>query len=186
MNQQGATRAGIVSGLCAGCTENETLESSIRTQFTMIHGSLNKFIASGGSADSGSLWEQDSDCMTKSPSHNAQAPLPTTARRRRISSKRTSRRCGRRRSDLPAPLNAALWTIFLVASLNWGSEQSFITKPRPWSRRSGRWWVLQQGHHGEGLQELEVQNLGCCYFWRQFYKIKLFSICTSANLFLLQ
>jgi hypothetical protein len=22
--------------------------------------------------------------------------------------------------------------------------------------------VLQQGHHGEGLQELEVQDIGCC------------------------
>jgi hypothetical protein len=32
MNQQGATRAGIVSGLCAGYTENET----------MSYGDLNK------------------------------------------------------------------------------------------------------------------------------------------------
>ncbi len=44
-----------------------------------------------------------------------------------------------------APLNAALWTILRVASLNWGSEQSFITKPRPWSRRSGRWWGPSPG-----------------------------------------
>ena len=55
MNQQGATRAGIVSGPCAGCTENETMETSMRTQFTVIQGSLHKFIASGGSADRGSL-----------------------------------------------------------------------------------------------------------------------------------
>ncbi len=27
--------------------------------------------------------------------------------------------------------------------------------------------VLQQGHHGEGLQELEVRNLVWFYFWRQ-------------------
>ena len=106
---------------------------------------FDEFIASGGSADRGSLWEQDSDCKTEISSHNAQAPLPTTARRRRISLRRTSRRCGRRRSDLPAPLNAALWTIFRVASLNWGSEQSFITNPGPWSQRSGRWWGPSTG-----------------------------------------
>jgi hypothetical protein len=44
MNQQGATRAGIVSGLCAGCTVNDTMETSIRTQFTMIHGCLNNLL----------------------------------------------------------------------------------------------------------------------------------------------
>jgi hypothetical protein len=31
------------------------METSIRTQFTMINESLKKFIASGGSADRGSL-----------------------------------------------------------------------------------------------------------------------------------
>ncbi len=55
MNQQGAARAGIVSGPCAGCNENETMETSMRTQFTVIQGSLHKFIASGESADRGSL-----------------------------------------------------------------------------------------------------------------------------------
>ncbi len=32
-----------------------------------------------------------------------------------------------------------------MASLNWGSDQSFITKPRSWSRRSGRWWGPSRG-----------------------------------------
>ncbi len=29
--------------------------------------------------------------------------------------------------------------------------------------------VLQQGHRGEGLRELEVQDLGCRKCWRQFF-----------------
>jgi hypothetical protein len=85
------------------------------------------------------------DCKTKRPAHSAQATLPTTARGRRLGSRRTSWKCGRRRSDLPAPLYAALWTILHGASLNWGSGQSFITKPRTWSRRSGRWWGPSPG-----------------------------------------
>ncbi len=46
---------------------------------------------------------------------------------------------------LPAPLNAALWAILHGASLNWGSEQSFTTKPMPWSWRSWRWWGPSPG-----------------------------------------
>ncbi len=72
-------------------------------------------------------------------------PLPTTARGRRIGARRTLWRCGRRRSGLSAPLTAALLTILCGAFLNWGSEHSFTTKPRPWSQRSGSWCGLSPG-----------------------------------------
>ncbi len=35
-----------------------------------------------------------------------------------------------------------------------------------------------QGHHGEGLHKLQVQDRGCLYSWRQFYWISWFSITT--------
>jgi hypothetical protein len=43
-----------------------------------------------------------------------------------------------------------------------------------------------QGHHGEGLHKLQVQYRGCLYSCWQFYWISWFSICKSANFFLLQ
>ncbi len=46
--------------------------------------------------------------------------------------------------------------------------------------------VPYQGHPGEGLHKLQVQDQGCLYSWRQFYWISWFSICLSANVFLLQ
>jgi hypothetical protein len=58
------------------------------------------------------------DCKTKRPAHSAQATLPKTTRGRRLGSRGTSWRSGRRRSNLPAPLLAALWTIMRGAFLN--------------------------------------------------------------------
>ncbi len=46
------------------------------------------------------------------------ALLPTISRGHRMGSWSTLRRCGRRRSGLPAPLTATLWTILRGASLN--------------------------------------------------------------------
>ncbi len=43
--------------------------------------------------------------------------------------------------------------------------------------------VLCQGHPGEGLHKLQVQDRGYPYSWRQFYWINLFSICISAIFF---
>ena len=58
----------------------------------------------------------------------------------RTESTRTSRRCGTRRSGLPAHLTAAFWTILCGASQSYRSMQSLTTKPRIWSRRWRRWW----------------------------------------------
>jgi hypothetical protein len=43
---------------------------------------------------------------------------------------RTSRRCGTRRSGLPAHLSTAFWTILCVAFLRYRSVQSLTTKSR--------------------------------------------------------
>ena len=43
-----------------------------------------------------------------------------------------------------------------------------------------------QGHPGEGLHKLQVQDRGCLFSLRQFYLKSLFSICISANFLLLQ
>jgi hypothetical protein len=67
----------------------------------------------------------------RSPLHlpAGQQPLPKTARGCRPGSKRTLRRCGWRRSGVPACLTATLLTILYVASLNKGPMQSLATNP---------------------------------------------------------
>ncbi len=52
------------------------------------------------------------------------------ARGRRTESRRTSRRCGTKRSGLSAHLTTAFWTILCVAFLSYRSVQSFTTKSR--------------------------------------------------------
>jgi len=52
-----------------------------------------------------------------------------------ITSRRTLRRCGGRRSSLLALMTATLLTILYVASL-----KSFATNSRIWSRRWRSWW----------------------------------------------
>ncbi len=67
------------------------------------------------------------------------------ARERLTGSRRTSRRCGTRRSGLPAHLTTAFWTILCRASQSYRSMQSLTTKPRIWSRRWRCWWALLTG-----------------------------------------
>ena len=57
-----------------------------------------------------------------------------------ITSRRTLRRCGGRRSGLLALLSATLLTILYGASLSYGSMQSFTTISRIWSRIWRSWW----------------------------------------------
>jgi hypothetical protein len=59
-------------------------------------------------------------------------------------SRRTLRRCGRRRFALLALLTATLLTILCGASLNYRSLHSFATNPMIWSRR-WRWWEPSAG-----------------------------------------
>jgi hypothetical protein len=67
------------------------------------------------------------------------------ARGRSTGSRRTSRRCGTRRSGLTAHLTTAFWTILCVAFLSYRSVQSLTTKSRTWSRRWGHWWAPLTG-----------------------------------------
>ncbi len=67
------------------------------------------------------------------------------ARGPRSGSRRTSRRCGTRRSGLSAHLTTAFWTILCVAFLRYRSVQSLTTKSRTWSRSWGRWWAPLTG-----------------------------------------
>ncbi len=68
----------------------------------------------------GKMLSEDRPDSWKSPLHLPAwtALLATTARGRRICSRRTSQRCVRRRSGLPAPLTATLWTSLCGASMN--------------------------------------------------------------------
>jgi hypothetical protein len=52
------------------------------------------------------------------------------ARGRRTGSRRTSSRCGTRRSGLSAHLTTAFWTILCMAFLSYRSVQSLTTKSR--------------------------------------------------------
>ncbi len=67
------------------------------------------------------------------------------ARGRRTGSRRTSRRCGTRRSGLTAHLPTAFWNILCVAFLSYRSVQSLTTKSRTWSTRWGHWWAPLTG-----------------------------------------
>ena len=68
-------------------------------------------------------------------------------------------RCRRRRFGLPARLIVHFFAILCGANLKYGSLKSLsISDPED----EGGDGVLQQGHRGEGLQELEAQDLGCC------------------------
>ncbi len=71
------------------------------------------------------------------------APLLTKARGYRTGSWRPYgmlRRCGRRRSGLPARLIVNFFAILCGANLKYGSLKSLTTKPRIWSRRWRRCW----------------------------------------------
>jgi hypothetical protein len=93
------------------------------------------------------------------------APLPTKAKGGRTGSWRPYdrlRRCKRSRSGLPACLIVTLFAILCGANLKYGSWQS-LAKNRGFDPEDkGGDGVLQQGRRCEGLQELEVQDLGCC------------------------
>ncbi len=67
------------------------------------------------------------------------------ARGRRTGSRRTFRRCGTRRSGLPAHLTTAFWMILCRASQSYRSMQSLTTKLRISSRRWRCWWALLTG-----------------------------------------
>ncbi len=58
----------------------------------------------------------------------------------RNGSRRTSRRCRRWRSGLPAHITTAFWPILCGASLGYWSMQSLTTKLRASSKRWRRWW----------------------------------------------
>ena len=58
----------------------------------------------------------------------------------RNGSRRTSRRCGTRRSGLSAHLTTAFWTILCGAFLSYRSMQSLTTKSRTYSWRWRCWW----------------------------------------------
>ncbi len=76
------------------------------------------------------------------------APLLTKARGCRTGSWRPHgrlRRCGRRRSGLPARLIVRFFAILCVANLKYGSLKSLTTKPRIWSRRWRRCWGSSTG-----------------------------------------
>jgi hypothetical protein len=71
-----------------------------------------------------------------------------------------------------------LWVIgqYKASQKNWG--------PDP--KDEGGDGVPWQGHHGEGLLEVEVLDWGCCHRWQPFHCINWYSICPSANSFFLQ
>ncbi len=93
------------------------------------------------------------------------ASLFTKARGRRTGSGRPYvklQRCRRGRSGLPACLIPTFFAMLSAANLNYGLLQSLPNRgPDPEDK--GGDGVLQQGHRGEGLQDLEVQDLGCHY-----------------------
>ncbi len=68
-----------------------------------------------------------------------------------------------------------LWVIGQcnASQKNWG----------PGPKDKGGDGVPWQGHHGEGLLEVEVLDWGCCHRWQPFHCINWYSICPSANFF---
>jgi hypothetical protein len=93
------------------------------------------------------------------------APLPTKARGRRTGSLRPYgqlQRCRRRRFGLPDRLIVHFFAILCGANLKYGSLKSLSKNQGSDQEDEGGAGVLQQGHRGEGLQELEAQDLGCC------------------------
>jgi hypothetical protein len=71
------------------------------------------------------------------------------------------RRSRRRSSGLPARL-LEKFALLCLANLRYGSLKSVAKIQGSDPEDEGGAGVLQQGHRGEGLQELEVQDLGCC------------------------
>ncbi len=148
VNLQEATRTGTVSGLRAGRTVKEIMSCE---DFSKNNFCDHKWkccfwricLCVYDSKISVKRWTRYMKIALTSFSKTAL--LTTIARGHRMGSRRTLRRCGRRRSGLPAPLTATLWTILRGASLNYGSKQSLTTKPRPLSQRSGGWWCPSPG-----------------------------------------
>ena len=67
------------------------------------------------------------------------------------------------RSGLPAHLIPTLFVILSAANLNYGSLQSLEQDQGSDPKDKGGDGVIQQGHHGKGLQESKVQDQGCYY-----------------------
>ncbi len=99
-------------------------------------------------------------------------------------SRRTSRRCGTRRSGLSAHLTTAFWTILCVAFLGYRSVQSLTKNPGPDPEDEGVDVLPWLGHRGKGLLEVQVQDRGCHRRWQPFHWISWFSICPSVRCFL--
>ena len=96
------------------------------------------------------------------------APLPTKTIGCSTGTRRPYgklRRCRRRRSGLPARQITTLFAILSAANLYYGSLQSFAASQQNQGsdpEDKGGAGVLQQGHRGEGLEEVEAQDLVCC------------------------
>ncbi len=106
------------------------------------------------------------------------------ARGSRTGSRRTSRRCGTRKSGLSAHLTTAFWTILCVAFLSYRSVQSLTKNPGSDPEDEGVDGLPWLGHRGKGLLEVQVHYRGCRRRWQPFDWISWFSICTSVNCFL--
>jgi hypothetical protein len=62
--------------------------------------------------------------------------------------------------------------------------QSFTKESRTWTRRwRWGWGPYRQGHRGEGLLGVQLQDQGCRRRWQRFHWITWFLICSSANFF---
>ncbi len=95
----------------------------------------------------------------------------------RKGSKRTSRRCWRRRSGLPA-YSLQPFGLFCVWRL-WVIDQCKASQQNrgPHQQDEGGDGALRQGHRGEGLLEVNVQDWGCPGRWQPFHRITWFLIC---------
>ncbi len=108
--------------------------------------------------------------------------LDNSSRRQAKGWRSGSRRSGRRRSGLPAHLTTAFWTFLCGASLTYWSMQSFTKESRTWTRRwRWGWGPYKQGHRGEGLLVVQLQDQGCRRRWQPFHWMTWFLICSSAN-----
>jgi hypothetical protein len=107
INQQGATRAVIVSRLRAGLTVKEIM--NMKTSKGALFKKKGEVFASEGSADTllktkkGTRGTANAYWSTWPQAQRSSSPVTHGKSR-----KRTSRRCGRRRSGLPARLTATL------------------------------------------------------------------------------